>query len=183
MVALVVALVAMSETNAGPNRIAEAAYDTHSWLCSISDHYPGQPDMSRVVHFEIHASDPERVIEFHTAPFGSNCAPRRRPAAYGFIRTAPDTDTEHAPPGIDGGLILRRGAVAVEGQPVDAFVCMVDVCTVGVSDVSAIMDKAVQTGGNVAVARMAVHSVGWLGYPKNPDGNIFGAMQNDPAAA
>ena len=144
--------------------------------------------MSRVVHFEIHASDPERVIEFHTAPFGSNCAPRRRPAAYGFIRTAPNTVTGHAPPGIDGGLIQRRGAVAVEGQSVDAFVCTVDVCAVGVctvdvSDVSAIMDKAVQTGGNVAVARMAVHSVGWLGYLKNPDGNIFGAMQNDPAAA
>ncbi len=134
--------------------------------------------MSRVVHFEIHASDPERVIQFYSTLFGWSFAPWGPPGAYWFIRTAPDADTGHAPPGIDGGLVPRRGVTAVDGQPVNAFVCTVDV-----SDVTATMEHAVTAGGSVALPRMAVHGVGWLGYLKDPDGNIFGVMQNDPTAA
>ena len=134
--------------------------------------------MSRVVHFEIHASDPERVIQFYTALFGWSFAPWGPPGAYWFIRTAPHADATPTPPGIDGGLVPRRGSIAVDGQPVNAFVC-----TVNVTDVTAIMEKAVQAGGTVALPRMAVHGIGWLGYLKDPDGNIFGVMQNDPTAA
>jgi predicted enzyme related to lactoylglutathione lyase len=30
---------------------------------------------------------------------------------------------------------------------------------------------------------MPVPGVGWLGYAKDPDGNLFGVMQRDPSAA
>ena len=30
---------------------------------------------------------------------------------------------------------------------------------------------------------MAVPGIGWLAYFKDPEGNIFGAMQSDPTAA
>jgi hypothetical protein len=30
---------------------------------------------------------------------------------------------------------------------------------------------------------MAITGVGWLAYAKDTEGNIFGMMQNDPAAA
>ena len=133
--------------------------------------------MSRVVHFEIHASNPESVIDFYRAMFGWSFVPWGPPGTYWLIRTAPDAETGHEPPGIDGGLVERRGPAATEGQSVNAFVC-----TVGVQDVEADMARAVSLGGTVALPRMAIPSVGWLGYVKDPDGNILGLMQNDPTA-
>lgn len=38
-------------------------------------------------------------------------------------------------------------------------------------------------GGLIIVPKMPVPGVGWLLYFRDPDGNIHGAMQNDPAAA
>ena len=134
--------------------------------------------MPRVVHFEIHASEPDRLIEFYRSLFGWSFSAWGPPGTYWLIRTAPDADTGHEPPGIDGGVIARRGPAASEGQPVNAFVC-----TVGVSDVSAMMERSVSLGGVVAVPRMAIPGVGWLGYVKDPDGNILGLMQDDPSAA
>lgn len=133
--------------------------------------------MSRVVHFEIHASNPEGLIPFYKSMFGWSIEPWGPPGMYWLIRTAPDTDTGMEPPGIDGGMVPRRGGMASEGQAVNAFVC-----TVNVEDVSAAMEKAVALGGTVALPRMPIPTVGWLGYFKDPDGNIVGVMQNDPTA-
>ena len=133
--------------------------------------------MSRVVHFEIHASNPEGMIAFYTSMFGWSIEPWGPPGMYWIIRTAPHAEKGKEGPGIDGGMVPRRGAPAVDGQAVNAFVC-----TVNVDDVTASMDKAVQLGGTVALPRMAIPTVGWLAYFKDPDGNIVGVMQNDPTA-
>ena len=37
-------------------------------------------------------------------------------------------------------------------------------------------------GGTVALPKMAIPGIGWLGYFKDTEGNIFGAMQADPGA-
>ena len=42
---------------------------------------------------------------------------------------------------------------------------------------------AQRAGASVALPRMAVAGVGWLAYLRDPDGNLFGAMQPDPDAA
>ena len=39
-----------------------------------------------------------------------------------------------------------------------------------------------QNGGTIAVPKMAVPGVGWLVYFKDTEGNIIGAMENDPDA-
>lgn len=134
--------------------------------------------MSRVVHFEIHASNPDAVIPFYKSLFGWSFSAWGPPGSYWLVRTAPDAETGHEPPGIDGGLVQRRGAAPAEGQPVTAFVC-----TVSVDDVSATMTQANALGGSIALPRMPIPGVGWLGYIKDPDGNILGVMQNDPTAA
>lgn len=63
--------------------------------------------MSRVAHFEIHASDPARIIEFYTSLFGWSFQPWGPPGTYRLIRTG-----DAAEPGIDGGLMQDDPAAA-----------------------------------------------------------------------
>ena len=127
--------------------------------------------MPRPVHFEIHASDPERVKVFYEQLFGWSFQ-RWGDQPYWVIRTGEEAV------GIDGGLVPRRGPTGAADAPVMAFVC-----TVQVSDTDAALAKAVALGGTVALPNSAVPGVGWLAYAKDPDGNIFGMMTPDPAAA
>jgi predicted enzyme related to lactoylglutathione lyase len=53
---------------------------------------------------------------------------------------------------------------------------------VEVASVDASFSKALELGGKAALPRMPVPGVGWLGYVKDPGGNILGLMQPDPAA-
>jgi hypothetical protein len=127
--------------------------------------------MSRVVHFEIHAGDPARAQAFYSALLGWEFTKWGGGEwDYWLIRTG---DPAHR--GIDGGLVPRRGGV--DGTAVIAYVCTVDV-----TDAEAVMTRAIALGGTVAVPRQAVPGIGWLGYLKDTEGNIFGVMQNDPAA-
>jgi predicted enzyme related to lactoylglutathione lyase len=132
--------------------------------------------MHRVVHFEIHASNPESLIPFYQQLFGWQFDAWGPPGYYWVIRTSPGEGTAGA--GIDGGLVPRRGPAAAEGQSVNAFVCTIDVESAANS-----LARAVELGGTVAVPLMPIPDVGWLVYAKDPDGNIFGMMQNDPSAA
>lgn len=129
--------------------------------------------MGRVVHFEIHASDPERLAGFYRELFGWTVEKWEGPAPYWLIMTG-DTSA----PGINGGMVLRHGDGPAEGQSVNAFVCTVDV-----ADVDADVAKALTLGATVALPKMAIPGVGWLAYIMDPDRNILGMMQTDPAAA
>lgn len=81
-------------------------------------------------------------------------------------------------PGIDGGLLPRRGGRPSGGQPVSSFVCTMDV-----ADLDATLLHVADLGGIVCVPKMAVPTVGWLAYANDTEGNIFGMMQMDAAAA
>jgi len=76
----------------------------------------------RPIHFEIHASDPERVQAFHRTLFGWQFQAWNGPVEYWVITTG-----DAAQPGINGGMVRRRGPAPAEGQAVNAFVCTVDV--------------------------------------------------------
>ena len=56
-------------------------------------------------------------------------------------------------------------------------------CTVEVDDLDRYLAEATAAGGTIAVAKLAVKGVGWLAYCRDTEGNIFGLMQPDPAAA
>jgi predicted enzyme related to lactoylglutathione lyase len=128
--------------------------------------------MSRPIHFEIHASNPERAIAFYQKAFGWTFQKWEGPMPYWLVATGPDDQ-----PGINGGLVQRQGGEPVNGQAVNAYVC-----TVGVESIDASMSAVEANGGTVAVPRMAVPGVGWLAYYKDTEGNIFGMMQADPSA-
>jgi predicted enzyme related to lactoylglutathione lyase len=126
--------------------------------------------MPRVVHFEIHAGDPDRAVNFYQNLFGWTFQKWEGPMPYWLVTTGPDDQ-----PGINGGLVPRQGEI--DGQAVIAYVCTVDV-----ADVDASQEKALANGGQVVVPKMPIPGMGWLVYCKDTEGNIFGMMQGDPNA-
>jgi predicted enzyme related to lactoylglutathione lyase len=126
--------------------------------------------MPRVVHFEIHAADPERAVNFYQTLFGWTFQKWEGPMDYWLIITGPDDQR-----GINGGLVRRQGEI--DGQAVIAYVCTVDV-----TDLDASVQAATDNGGQIALPKMPIPGVGWLAYCKDTEGNIFGMMQNDPNA-
>jgi len=128
--------------------------------------------MPRVVHFEIHAADPARAAKFYRDLFGWDIQKFAGPVEYWLIATGPDGTR-----GINGGMVARCGPAAAEGQPVNAYVCTVDVPNLDES-----FAKALTLGGTVALPKMPIPGVGWLAYVKDTEGNVFGMMQSDPAA-
>lgn len=136
--------------------------------------------MNRVVHFEIHAADPERAAKFYRDVFGWTITEWTIPGVelppenrYWLVATGPDKQ-----PGINGGIVVRRGAPPAEGQPVNAYVC-----TMGVASLDETVARALSSGATLALPKMPIKGVGWLAYCKDTEGNIFGMMQDDPGAA
>lgn len=136
--------------------------------------------MNRPIHFEIHASDPERAAAFYRAVFGWDINEWVLPGVdmpdenrYWVITTGAEGE-----PGINGGLLFRRGDAPVDGQAVNAFIC-----TIGVSSVDATLAAALEAGGTMAVPKMPIPGIGWLAYVKDTEGNLVGVMENDPSAA
>ena len=126
--------------------------------------------MPRVVHFEIHAGDPARAINFYEKIFSWTFQKWEGPMEYWLVNTGPDNQS-----GINGGLMPRRGEL--DGQAVIAYVCTVDVTAIDES-----IATVTANNGTVVVPKMPLPGMGWLVYCKDTEGNIFGMMQNDPNA-
>lgn len=128
--------------------------------------------MPRVIHFEIHADDPPRAMAYYQKLLGWEFTKFGGPMEYYLISSGPKDQ-----PGIDGGLMKRQGPSGGPGMPIIAYICTVDV-----PDLDAYMQRAVELGGKVCLAKMPIPGVGWLGYVSDTEGNIFGMMQPDANA-
>lgn len=122
--------------------------------------------MPRVAHFEIPADDPARAIRFYENVFGWTFRKWDGPMEYWMIQTGPQGE-----PGIDGGLAARR-------QPGESTTNVVRVPSVDTT--TAQVEKA---GGTTVAPKSAVPGVGWVAYYLDPEKNVFGVIQEDPAAA
>jgi len=122
--------------------------------------------MSRIVHFEIPADDPERAIKFYEKVFDWQIEKWDGPIEYWLIMTG-----EEDKPGIDGGLARREDpTTGVEN-------------TIDVKDLDASLANVKTNGGKVIRPRIAVPGVGWMAYIKDTEGNVFGLMESDLEAA
>ena len=127
--------------------------------------------MPRPVHFEIHADQPTRAIAFYEALFGWTFTSWGGGGMqYWLVTTGPDGE-----PGINGGLIQRRGTI--DGTAVIAYVC-----TIGVTSVDDTLARGQALGGTIALPKMPIPGVGWLAYLKDTEGNIFGITHSDTDA-
>ena len=125
--------------------------------------------MPRVIHFEIHAEEPHRAIRFYSTVFGWKFKKWEGPRDYWLIQTVPKSS-----PGIDGGMIKREGP---RGMGIQTYICTIDV-----PNIDDYLGKVMIANGLVINPKMPVTGVGWIAHCKDPEGNIFGIMQEDPAA-
>ncbi|MBI4302433.1 MAG: VOC family protein [Chloroflexi bacterium] len=120
--------------------------------------------MPRVIHFEIHADDPERAAKFYTDAFGWKIEKWEGPVEYWLVMTG-----EEGQPGIDGGIRRRanQGATwnSIDVRSVDEFV-----------------QKIVASGGKLVSPKTAIPGVGYMAYCADTEGNVFGIMETDTSA-
>jgi len=128
-----------------------------------------------VVHFEIHASDPQILIDYYSEllgwtfeQYGSGEQP------YWVIDTgegAIGNTAGRAGLGINGGLTQRGGPPPEVGAPVNG--CNI---VVGVEDVDGLMRRGIELGGIEALPATDYPGIGRGGYLIDPDGNVFGLI-------
>lgn len=122
-----------------------------------------------VVHFEIHAAEPQRLIDFYSALFGWTFT-KFGETDYWVIDTGEGSIGMNSPGhGINGGLVQRQGPSPRVGDPVAGA----DV-VIGVDDVDVVFNKGIELGGVGALPPADMAGVGRVAYLTDPDGNIFG---------
>ena len=122
-------------------------------------------DVPRVTHFEIDADKPEELRKFYERVFGWKIVKWEGPIDYWLITTGEEDE-----PGIDGGLTRRTetGAATVN--------------TINVPSVDEFIQKIKENKGTIIMPKQAIPWVGWTAYFKDPEGNFFGLMEEDPTA-
>lgn len=128
--------------------------------------------MSRVVHFEIYADQPDRALSFYSDVFGWETQKWEGPQDYWLFSTG-----DAAQPGINGGLIQRRYPESGTPGPIPTTVNSIQV-----SSVDEFAAKVAGSGGQVVVPKRAVPGVGYIAYCQDTEGNLFGIYQPDPSA-
>lgn len=121
--------------------------------------------MARVVHFEIGADDPEKIVNFYRSVFGWTIEKWDGPMEYWLVMTGDPSE-----PGIDGGI----------GRRTESWDKIVN--TISVESVDEYVKKIESLGGTVIRPKSAIPGVGYLAYCMDPDGNPFGIMQDDQSA-
>jgi predicted enzyme related to lactoylglutathione lyase len=121
--------------------------------------------MSRIVHFEIPAVDPERAAAFYKKVFGWKFDKWAGPMDYWLVTTGPD-----GTPGINGGMLRKAAPVSVTTN------------TVEVDSVDGAAAAAVKAGGKQVTPKSPIPGVGYFAYFEDTEGNLFGVMQRDPKA-
>lgn len=125
-----------------------------------------------VVHFEIHATEPQRLIDFYSELLGWTFT-QFGDMPYWSIETGDGAIGVDAPGrGINGGLTQRRGPAPEVGAPVTG--CNVVVGVEG--SVDDLFQRGLDLGGAEALAPDDMQGVGRIAYLLDPDNNIFGLI-------
>jgi predicted enzyme related to lactoylglutathione lyase len=121
--------------------------------------------MSRVIHFEIPAAEPDRAAAFYGQVFGWKFDKWPGPTEYWMVTTG----TEGSP-GINGGMMKKPGGITSTTN------------TIGVLSVDRAVNAAVEAGGRNIMPKTPIPGVGYFAYCEDTEGNLFGVMQMDPNA-
>lgn len=122
----------------------------------------------KVVHFEIHADDPERAIKFYQDVFGWEIT--KFPGSEGSMEYwTVDTKEEN----LKGGLNKREGKVS-EGSP-NAFVNYIQV-----PNYDEYAEKIKKAGGTSINEKVSMENVGTYSQFKDTEGNVFAIIETPP---
>ena len=120
--------------------------------------------MSRVIHFEIPASDPERASKFYQKAFGWKIEKWPGPMEYWMVTTGVE-----GTPGINGGLMKNTNVKTTTN-------------TIGVASVDKAIETVKSAGGKLVMPKTPIPTVGYFAYLEDTEGNLFGVMQPDTNA-
>jgi len=120
--------------------------------------------MSRVIHFEINANNPERAVKFYSAVFGWKIENFGGPVDYWLAKTGTEGEM-----GIDGAIMPRTGKLTT-------------VNTISVSSVNVAIKAIEQSGGKIIQPKMPIPGIGYHAYCQDTEGNVFGILEPDPSA-
>lgn len=120
--------------------------------------------MSRVIHFEIPAENPERAAAFYKKAFGWKIEKWPGPMEYWMVDTG-----DSGAPGINGGL-LRKGDVTSTTN------------TIGVESLENAIAAVKRAGGQEIMPKTPIPGVGYFAYCQDTEGNLFGVMEADNKA-
>jgi predicted enzyme related to lactoylglutathione lyase len=118
--------------------------------------------MSRVIHFDLSADEPERAAKFYRSVFNWKVDKWEGPEDYWLIQTGTEQD-----PGVTGGVAGRK-------KPEDTTAVIFDV-----ESVDEASKKVVDAGGTIREKKKAISGVGLLVMCRDTEGNTFGIMQID----
>ena len=125
-----------------------------------------------VVHFEIHAADPPRLIDFYTGLFGWTFT-RFGEMPYWAIDTGEGAIGMTGPGnGINGGLTQRLGPAPALDAPVSGADIVVGID----GSIHELYRRGLELGGTEALPPDDVPSIGRIAYLRDPEGNIFGLI-------
>jgi len=120
--------------------------------------------MSRVIHFEINADNPERAVKFYSTVFGWKIEKWPGGPAYWLARTGAEGEM-----GIDGAIMPRNGKLTT-------------VNTIGVASVDESLQAIERAGGKMIQPKMPIPGIGYFAYCQDTEGNVFGILKPDPSA-
>jgi predicted enzyme related to lactoylglutathione lyase len=121
--------------------------------------------MSRVIHFEIPAAEPERAAAFYKKVFGWSIEKWPGPMEYWMVTTGAD-----GAPGINGGLLKKQAPTTATTN------------TIGVDSVDKAIDAVNSAGGKLVLPKTSIPTIGYFAYLEDTEGNLFGVMQSDANA-
>ncbi|MCL2476910.1 VOC family protein [Candidatus Bathycorpusculum sp.] len=119
-----------------------------------------------IVHFEIPASNMEKIKRFYEDVFGWKIIQAGGPIEYWIIQTVPtDNKGMTLRPGINGGMYKRQ---TPEGKPINYY---------SVESITDFLEKIVKLGGRVTQPKQEVPEVGWIAAAEDPEGNAFALIE------
>jgi predicted enzyme related to lactoylglutathione lyase len=121
--------------------------------------------MSRVIHFEIPAAEPERAAAFYKQVFGWSIEKWPGPMEYWMVTTGAD-----GAPGINGGLLKKQAPTTATTN------------TIGVDSVEKAIAAVKSAGGTLVMPKTPIPTIGYFAYLEDTEGNLFGVLQSDADA-
>jgi predicted enzyme related to lactoylglutathione lyase len=118
--------------------------------------------VSRVVHFEIPADDPERAVKFYAKIFGWKINKWEGGMDYWLVSTG-----DRSAQGIDGAIMQRSEMASTVVNSID------------VPSVDDFIKKVTKNGGKVVTPKTPIPGIGYFAYCKDTEGNMFGILQPD----
>ena len=121
--------------------------------------------MSRVIHFEIPAAEPDRAAAFYGKAFGWKFDKWPGPMEYWMVVTGKEGE-----PGINGGMMKKPGGIVSTTN------------TIGVDSVDSAIAAVLKAGGKNIMPKTPIPTIGYFAYCEDTEGNVFGVMQMDANA-